>query len=154
MDQGDEQRILAISSSGGHWVQLRAIVGNVRGRVTYITTAAPAEELREQVYYVPDANKDQPLKLLSSALRIVGLLIRLRPTHVVTTGAAPGCLAVLAGRLLGKRVIFVDSIANAEKISLSGRIAARLGVLTLTQWPHLADRHGVRYVGNVFGELQ
>jgi UDP-N-acetylglucosamine:LPS N-acetylglucosamine transferase len=152
--QFEGRRVLAISSSGGHWIQLRAITANIDGAVVYVTTQAPAESVSAPIYYVPDANKGSPLRLLGSALRVLYLVIRLRPDAIVTTGAAPGCLAVLLGRLMGKPVVFIDSIANAEAISLSGRIAARLGVATLTQWPHLAGVRGVQYAGHVFGELE
>ena len=46
--------------------------------------------------------------------------MRLRPDVVITTGAAPGYFAVRIGKLLGARVVWVDSIANAEELSLSG----------------------------------
>lgn len=149
-----DQRVLMISSSGGHWVQLRAIAANVQGDVVYVTTSVPSDAVNAPVYFVPDANKESPLRLLVTVLRVIYLLFKLHPAHVVTTGAAPGCLAVIAGRLMGKNVLFIDSIANAETVSLSGRIAAWLGIPTLTQWPHLAGAKGVRYVGTVFGELQ
>jgi UDP-N-acetylglucosamine:LPS N-acetylglucosamine transferase len=112
----------------------------------------PAGNVEGDIHYVPDANKTQPLRVVALTLRIAYLLLRVNPQQVITTGAAPGCVAVLLARLLGKPVIFIDSIANADTISLSGRIACRAGVTTLTQWPHLAESRRVLYVGNVFGE--
>jgi len=43
----------------------------------------------------------------------------------------------------------VDSIANAERLSLSGHMACRHANLMLTQWPHLASSEGPEYQGSV-----
>lgn len=44
-----------------------------------------------------------------------------RPDIVISTGAAPGFFALLFGKLLGARTIWIDSIANAEQLSVSGQ---------------------------------
>jgi len=67
----------------------------------------------------------------------------------VTTGAAPGYLAIRLGRLMGAKTIWVDSVANAEELSMSGRLAGRHAGLWLTQWAHLAGRPGPEYRGSV-----
>ena len=56
---------------------------------------------------------------------------------------------VFFGRLLGARTIWVDSIANADELSLSGRKAGRFAHLWLTQWPELARAQGPHYQGAV-----
>ena len=75
--------------------------------------------------------------------------MRHRPDVVLSTGAAPGFFAILFGKLLGARTIWVDSIANAEQLSLSGKKAGRFADLWLTQWPHLAQPGGPLYKGSV-----
>jgi hypothetical protein len=44
----------------------------------------------------------------------------------------------------------VDSIANAEELSLSGRKVRRFADLWLTQWPDLVREGGPEYAGAVF----
>ena len=68
---------------------------------------------------------------------------------VISTGAAPGYFAVRIGRMLGARTLFLDSIANAEELSLSANLARRHCDLVLTQWPHLAEQDGPQYRGSV-----
>lgn len=98
------------------------------------TEVAPA-----RFHTVPDANRWNRFALAWSALRILLVVLRVRPTHVVTTGAAPGWLAVVFARLLGARTLWIDSIANAEEISLSGRKARRWAHEVWTQWPELVE---------------
>ena len=83
-------------------------------------------------------------------LQLLWVLIRVRPHVVVSTGAAPGCLAILMGRVLGARTIWLDSIANVEAVSMSGRLVRRAAGLWLTQWPHLAVDEGPEFAGRVF----
>ena len=68
---------------------------------------------------------------------------------VISTGAAPGFFGLAFGKLLGARTIWIDSMANVEELSLSGRQVRRFADLWLTQWPHLARPDGPRYEGGV-----
>jgi hypothetical protein len=67
---------------------------------------------------------------------------------VVSTGAAPGYIAIRLGKLLGARTVWIDSVANVEELSLSGRMVSGRADLCLTQWPHLASGP-VAYMGTV-----
>ena len=64
------------------------------------------------------------------------------PDVIVSTGAAPGYIALRLGRLLGSRTIWLDSIANVERLSMSGEIVGRHADLWLTQWPQLSRTGG------------
>jgi hypothetical protein len=56
----------------------------------------------------------------------------------------------LLGKMLGAQVIWIDSITNVERISLSGRIVRRIADLFLVQWPELAGQYKrVEFVGAV-----
>jgi len=103
---------------------------------------------------VPDCNRWKKLKLIKSAARIFSLILKENPDVIVSTGAAPGYFAVRLGRLLSKKTIWVDSIANAEVLSLSGIKAGRHVDHWLTQWKHLEQEGGPRFFGNVLGERQ
>ena len=156
------RRVLAIASAGGHWVQLRRMRPAWEGcAVVYASTepglaamlareAAEADRPAPPFHALTDANRWQKLRLLRQMLEVLWLVLRLRPEVVVTTGASIGYFAVRAGRLVGARCIWVDSIANVEELSLSGRKAGPHCTLWLTQWPELADEEaGPRYRGAV-----
>jgi UDP-N-acetylglucosamine:LPS N-acetylglucosamine transferase len=98
---------------------------------------------------VIDANRWQKIRLLWQLVQITILIARLRPNVIVSTGAAPGYFAIRLGRLMRARTIWIDSIANAERLSLAGRMAGRYADLWLTQWPHLARPEGPQYEGAV-----
>lgn len=155
------RRVVAIASAGGHWVQLWRLRPAWNGcEVTWITTTggfrrevqADADARGQPApgyVVVPEANRWQKLRLLRSLAAVALALLRIRPDAVVTTGAAPGLFALAVGRRLGARTVWIDSIANAGALSLSGRRAASHSDLWLTQWPALARREGPEFQGAV-----
>lgn len=136
--------ILAIASSGGHWQELRRLgPAFPEGTVWVSTDPDLAAEVGDSKFFaVPDANRWNKLALGWAAVRILLLVVRLRPTHVVTTGAAPGLIMVVFGRLFGAKTLWIDSVANAEELSLSGQKARRWASEVWTQWPSLVDNAG------------
>jgi UDP-N-acetylglucosamine:LPS N-acetylglucosamine transferase len=146
-------KVLAISSGGGHWIQLMRIrPAFAASDVVYATVAeAYADDVDGcRFEIVPNGNIWSAWGLLRSALGVAWLLLRLRPDVVVTTGAAPGYFAVMFGRLLGSRTLWLDSMANAGGLSMSGRKARRFTDLFLTQWRHLEGDGGPDFRGAVF----
>lgn len=149
---GKRPKVLAISSGGGHWVQLMRLRPAFEGcDVTYATVQ---EGYRADVgdadfRVVRNGNRWSKTDLVLSALGILRLLLSVKPDVVITTGAAPGYFAVRFGKWLGARVVWVDSVANAQELSMSGIKAGSFVDLWLTQWPHLAGENGPRCFGSV-----
>ncbi len=135
------KRILAVASSGGHWVQLARLRPAFADHdVAYLTTVPDhREEVEAARYYtVEDANRWTKLRMARSAWKVAWVVLHERPDIVISTGAAPGYVAIRVGRLIGARTIWVDSMANVDEL-LSGRLASAVADVCLTQWPHLAD---------------
>jgi UDP-N-acetylglucosamine:LPS N-acetylglucosamine transferase len=120
--------------------------------VAYVSVQAGyAEEVAGHRYYtVPDVSRMHLLRLFILAPMLLGILIRERPQAIITTGSAPGLVCLALAKLTGgARTIWIDSIANHERLSSSGRQARRFADEWLTQWPHLASADGPHYWGAV-----
>ena len=118
--------------------------------VTFVSTnSAYAKDVEQPLLTVTDANMTEKVKLLRMFLEMFVHMLRVRPDVVITTGAAPGFAALMLGRILGAKTIWVDSIANSEELSSSGKNARRFAHLWLTQWQHLAKPGGPQYWGAV-----
>ncbi|MFA9478198.1 UDP-N-acetylglucosamine--LPS N-acetylglucosamine transferase [Phycisphaerales bacterium AB-hyl4] len=146
------RRVLAVASGGGHWVQLKRLWQAFDGHeVTVVTThAGYGDEVRcKRFRTVTDANMDTKLSLVRLAWQMAWIVFRERPDVVISTGAAPGYFAIRFGKLIRARTIWVDSLANAEKLSLSGLKVGPHADLWLTQWEHLAQQGGPYYYGSV-----
>lgn len=145
-------RIMAIASGGGHWIELmRLRPAFADSDVVWVSTFANyAAEVAPQTYYTMDDatrfDRFKHLKILFTALRII---LRERPDAVITTGSAPALGFILIGRLLGARTLWVDSIAQPERLSTSGSIAKRIAHVTVSQWPEAAEAEQVPCWGAV-----
>jgi len=144
-------RLLAIASGGGHWEQLMKVREAFHDSdVTYATTIAGlGERSGVDVVLVPDCNRHEKIKGLWAVWKIFLLILRMRPNVVVTTGALPGFLAILIGKGFGARTLWLDSVANAEELSMAGRLASRHVDRMFTQWPTVAAVTGAEYHGAV-----
>lgn len=142
--------ILAIASGGGHWDELMLLRSAFTGRSVVYATTNPQLSMRDNIVdlvVLPDCNRDQVRKSLRCMWASLQLVLQLRPKVVVTTGALPGLFCLIAGRVIGARTVWVDSIANSDAPSLSGRVARPFTSLWLTQWEHLAGGRHVLYRG-------
>lgn len=145
-------RVLAIASGGGHWVQLLRMRPAWDGcLVSYATVHedSAVEVPGAPFFSFPDVSRknwwDAPLV----CWRILHIVRTVRADVIVTTGAMPPLLALAIGRLLGARTLWVDSIANGEEMSTSGKVAAVIAHRAVTQWPGLARPDGPAYWGSV-----
>lgn len=153
MGRRSRHRILAVASAGGHWVQLARLSEAFDGSdALYVTTVAgqTAPTGDRAVAKISDGSRNEPWRLLAAGLQLGLLMLRFRPQAVITTGAAPGYVALRLGKLLGCRTVWLDSIANAEELSMSARLARRYADLWLTQWEDLSRKTpGLDYWGQV-----
>ncbi|WP_340680670.1 hypothetical protein [Paraglaciecola sp.] len=147
------KKVLAVASGGGHWKQLILIKSAFADcNVKYVTTISglPEQEGISNFELVKDSNQTEKLALLITLWQVFLIVLKYRPDVVISTGAAPGIWAILAGRLFGAKTIWLDSIANAEQLSLGGKISKKIAHTVLTQWDHLADGTKIIYRGSVF----
>lgn len=146
------KKILAVASGGGHWTQMMRLrevfdgqdVAFVGVKDMYRSDVAP-----HRFYTIPDVSRLHKWSLPFSVTMLLFILIKEKPAVVITTGSAPGMLALRLGKMIGARTIWIDSVANVEQMSLSGRKAREFADLWLTQWPHLAIADGPRFFGSV-----
>ncbi len=90
-------------------------------------------------YTIRDASRSQKLAFFLLILEAFWLLMWERPAVIVTTGAAPGLVVLALGKTIFRsKTIWIDSVANVEKLSGSGKLAARFADVRLAQWPDLA----------------
>ena len=133
--------VLALSSGGGHWLQLSRLAAAWDGArvVTACTVQGPPMPGRVVRHYrLRDATRWNRWGLLVLGFQVGRLTLLERPDVVVTTGAAPGLWALLWGRVVGARTVWIDSLANVQQLSAAGRLARWVATDWWTQWSHLA----------------
>ena len=147
-------KVLAISSSGGHWVQLMRLKPAFDDLDVFYVSLDPssASDVPDRRYYtIRNASRKEKWGFAVVLFQLLRILLKERPQVIITTGSAPAFIALTLGKkLLGARTIWIDSIANVEEVSTSGRQARKVADVWPTQWPHLAeDADGPAFWGAV-----
>lgn len=145
-----KKKILAVASVGGHWIQLLRLKPLFdRNETVYVSTRPDFNSMIDGRFYaVSDFNRNNMKGLFKACRLLFEILKKEKPDVMITTGAAPGLLALMIGKLFGVKTIWLDSIANVEELSMSGRIASKFCSRVYTQWPDLAGAK-IIYAGNV-----
>lgn len=146
----DPMKVLAVASGGGHIVELlRLQPAFEEHELIYMSTHESfASSCKGFPYFVtPDFSRWNPLKIPVAAWKMYKIMRRIKPDVVITTGAAPGVVALFIGKLLGAKTIWVESLCHAEKVSISGKMCELFADRVYTQWQHLATDKIV-YAGN------
>ena len=74
---------------------------------------------------------------------------RQRPDLLLSTGAGLAVPFFLVGRLLGRRLIYVESLTRIDGLSLTGRIIYPFADEFFVQWPGAAVKKRMRYHGSI-----
>ena len=147
-------KILAVASIGGHWIQLLRIAKPMEEQyeVVYLCTHPKCATMVEghQFIQIEDYSRWDAWKMVPSFFSLLKIIRKEKPDAILTTGAAPGLMCILAGKVLGKKTVWVDSIANVQHLSASGRIATKFASKVYTQWQDLATTR-ITYAGNIIG---
>ncbi len=147
-------RVCLAASAGGHLTQLLRLWPSwQRYETIYVTTSRSiAGKLNKagRVYTVADCNRQRLTKVVKAFFKCIKIIRTERPDVVISTGAAPGLLMCVLGKMSGAKVVWIDSITNTERLSLSGRLVRPFADLLLTQWQELAEKYPqVEYAGQI-----
>jgi hypothetical protein len=147
-----KKKIVAVSSGGGHWVELLRLAPAFEGHDLALVTVSDAyrsEAPTTRFHTVRECTRWDTWRCGYTFLQLLWILLRERPDVVVSTGALPGYFALRLGRWLGAKTVWLDSIANVDELSMSGLKIGPYADLWLTQWRHLSGPHGPYYRGAV-----
>jgi UDP-N-acetylglucosamine:LPS N-acetylglucosamine transferase len=147
-------KICLAASSGGHLTELLKLSDSWKQYETFFVTTVPVVRDNLQtsgnIYIVGECNRQHLIRVLKVFLRCLRIALKERPNVVISTGAAAGCIICFLAKLSGAEIIWIDSITNVEKISLSGRMVRYIADLFLVQWPELTKKYNnVEFIGAV-----
>lgn len=151
---------MAGASSGGHVNELLVLLDSAKGLwpvepcafVTTMEISVNAFLAKDRpVVVLGEADRTKRFAVFTVALAAWRAAKLLKPDVVVTTGSAPLALFCLASWLRGARIVWIDSVAQVRRISLSGRLIKPFASLRLVQWPDLVEKNpGTEYAGELY----
>ena len=150
-------KICFVSSSGGHWEELMCLKAlSNEHDAFYITEAGGQADScnLDKLYTLPQINRHERgfvshfMQLFSRARKI---LRREKPDMVITTGALLAFPFCLLGKMMGAKIVYVESFARVHSRSLTGRLVYPFADLFLVQWETMLELYPkAKFVGGIF----
>jgi UDP-N-acetylglucosamine:LPS N-acetylglucosamine transferase len=146
-------KIAVISSVGGHLTEVLALRAAYEAYPHFyvfndVTQFTPPSGIR--VYTIAHAERD--VRVLWNIWEFTRIFLRERPTVMLSTGAGLAVPAALVARILGIRVVYVETVASVRQPSLTGLLMPAWSDTVFVQWPQLLSRvENSQCMGSIFG---
>jgi beta-1,4-N-acetylglucosaminyltransferase len=145
-------KLLVVLGEGGHSAELLNLVDLLEDRYDYHYIVSKEDNLSASriKYPGPVYSLNRPrgkstgklnaiFRTLFAGIESLWILLRIRPAAILSTGPAIAVPVSIIGKLLGTRIIFVETGSRVRALSLTGRIMYRWADLFFVQWPQLAE---------------
>lgn len=147
------KKVLAVASGGGHWLELCRIRPAFADLdVVFVSVHSNyADQVQgHRFHVVRDVSRRNWWGVAVLIPQLTRIILRERPDVVITTGSFPALFALaIAKATVQAKTIWIDSIANVDKLSSSGSLARHVADVCLTQWPAIRADRGPAYWGAV-----
>lgn len=148
-----QRRVLLVCSPGGHLLQMQRLRPAWRDvdRTWVTLQSADVDYLLsdERVIHAKGPT-NRSIKALLSNFRLAWTVVRReRPAVILSTGAALAFPFFAVGKLLGARLVYVESLTRIHGLSLTGRLVYPLADAVFVQWPEAARLRRTRFVGSL-----
>lgn len=152
-----KKKVLMVASCGGHLEEIMTLKGlAARYETAMITEKTPYDVYfwQDRHYVMPQVNRHE-LKSLPSYFQIIWrsflIIRRENPDVIMSTGAMMSFPVLLIGKLMRKRIVFIEVMSNVDKPTMTGRLVYRFADLFLVQWPQMLKVYpNAVYGGRVF----
>ena len=138
------KKVMFISSTGGHLNELLQLAPLFEKYDYTIVTEKDKtneklkEKYKNKVYYLPYGTRSHLLtyiiKYIYLCIKTVYIYFKIRPKVIVTTGtntAGPMCYL---GKIFGSKIIYIETFANTNKKTATGRLVYPIADLFIVQW--------------------
>ena len=143
------KKVLFISSTGGHLSELLKLESIFEDYNYYIVTEKDKstkylkEKYGQRVSYLPYCTRKKIISYIFIytflILKTIYLFIKIRPEIIVSTGTHTAVPMCYLGKVLGKKIIYIETFANINKKTLTGKMIYPIANLFIVQWKTMLD---------------
>ena len=142
-----------VSSSGGHYEELGMLKKLENTYDLFWVTENVHYQDNADYYLIQTDTKDPWMlfKMLVNCFKTLAFWLKEKPCVVITTGTLVALPACLMAKVLGKKVIFIESFSRVYDCTRAGKVLYKLADLFVYQWENLGEFYpdGV-YGGSIF----
>jgi beta-1,4-N-acetylglucosaminyltransferase len=146
-------RVMLICNPGGHLIQMLALKSAWEDlpRIWVTLRAADTEALLlgESTIFAHAPTERSITNLLRNLWLSVAVMRRHRPDVLLSTGGGVTVPLFIIGKLLGARLVYVESLTRVDEPSRSGKLVYPLVDRFFVQWPEAATRPRMEFVGGL-----
>lgn len=151
----DKTKIFLVASSGGHFEQITMLKPLKKYfSLVFITEKVPYTLQSEDTFFVSQINRKEKLflfKFLIALYRALKLILKEKPSAIISTGALSSLPFLIVGKLLRKKIIFIESYAKSDSPTLTGKIVYRFADLFIVQWESMKNIYPkAKYLGSIY----
>ncbi len=153
MKREGAKKICFVASSGGHLEEISRLKGIEEAYDCFLVTEKSDFEIKnfcEKRYYVPMINRRQISflpKFIWLFFRTLNILMKEKPDFIITTGALVAYPFCVVGKLLGIKVVYVESFARVNEPSLTGKLVYNMSDLFMVQWEDMLEKYPKSMLG-------
>ena len=145
------KKVLFVASTGGHLSELMQLNKMFSYYDFNIITEKTKSNLslknkyKDKVSYLVYGTKDHllsyPFKLLFNCFKSLYLYLKIHPDYIITTGAHTAGPISLLGKIFGSRLIYIETFANIETKTVTGRLLYPFADLFIVQWESMKKHY-------------
>lgn len=143
MERKKSRKICLISSSGGHYEQLKMLAPLSKENDVFWVTERVEYSSSADYYLYQTGMKDKYflLKMLFNTLKSIKIWFLEKPDYVITTGAMVVLPMAFLAKIFGKKLIYIETFARVNGGTRSGRLMYRFADLFIVQWEPLKEEY-------------
>lgn len=149
-------KVCFAASSGGHTEEISKLAPLVQVGDFVLTEKSDFSTLNwcDKISYVPQINRREFLfipKFFLIMIKSFQLLLKEKPDAIISTGALATYPICLLGKLMNKKVIYIESFARVNQASLTGKLVYKFADVFIVQWEEMLTVFPKAvYVGGIF----
>ena len=144
-----KKRVLFISSTGGHLDELMQLKPMFEKYNYYIVTEKTKSNLNLKnkfpkkvsllLYGTKKNMLTYPFILLLNSFISLFVFIKHRPKYIISTGSHTAGPMCCIGKILGSKIIYIETFANSKTKSVAGSIVYKFADLFIVQWEEMLE---------------
>ncbi|MDD3303436.1 MAG: polysaccharide biosynthesis protein [Clostridia bacterium] len=152
------KRVVFVSSSGGHFTEILKLEKLFKNyeyllvtEKTEITDGYKDKYHMQFLKYGPNKNKLKYIwTILYNIIKCISIIIKFKPETIVTTGAQVGGIMCFLGKIAKKRIIYIESLAKIDSLSVTGKMVYKFADKFYVQWESLVKKYEkAEYIGRL-----
>lgn len=149
------KKICLIASSGGHYNQIKMLdkLSNDY-TVYYVTEKTKYIQNEKDVYYVKQVNRQEKKFLYNLTVvffQSMKIFIKENPDIIISTGALSVIPSFLIGKMMKKKLIFIESFAKIDSPTLTGKFLYKISDVFIIQWESMKEFYpNAIFIGGIY----